>query len=45
MNVKKAIANIIAKTVLKTVNASCGAASYYGVYQPKEPANIKKLLK
>ncbi len=45
MNVKKAIANIIAKVALKTAKAACGTASYFGVYQPKEPANIKELLK
>lgn len=45
MKAKKAIANIVAKTALKTAKAACGAASYFGVYQPKEPANIKDFKK
>lgn len=45
MKAKKAIANIIAKMALKTAKAACGAASYYGVYQPKEPSNIKERAK
>ena len=45
MNVKKFIANVIAKLALKSAKAACGAASGYGPYQPKEPANLKDLLK
>lgn len=45
MKVKKAIANVIAKTALKNAKAACGAASFYGPYQPKEPSNIKERIK
>ncbi|MBP1562094.1 MAG: cyclic lactone autoinducer peptide [Oscillospiraceae bacterium] len=45
MKVKKAVANVIAKTALKNAKAACGAASYYGPYQPKEPANLKERIK
>lgn len=45
MNVKKVVANVIAKLALKSAKAACGAASFYGPYQPKEPANLKELLK
>ena len=31
------------KTVLK--GFACGAASYFGYHQPKEPKNIKAVLK
>lgn len=45
MKAKKVVANIIAKVALKSAKAACGAASYYGPYQPKEPANLKNLIK
>lgn len=45
MKVKATLAKAISKVALKTAKASCGAASFFGPYQPKEPANIKKLLK
>lgn len=45
MSAKKKIANVIAKLALKSAKAACGAASSYGPYQPKEPANLKKILK
>lgn len=45
MNVKKAVANIIAKTALKNARVACGTASHYGPYQPKEPSNIKERIK
>lgn len=45
MKVKATIAKVIAKTALKTAKASCGAASFFGPYQPKEPANLRKLVK
>ncbi|MCI5577918.1 MAG: cyclic lactone autoinducer peptide [Oscillospiraceae bacterium] len=44
MKAKKAIANIIEKIALKTAKAACGVASMYGVYQPKEPANLKNII-
>lgn len=45
MNVKKVVANAVAKLALKSAKTACGAASFYGPYQPKEPANLKHLLK
>lgn len=45
MKVKKAVANVIAKTALKNAKAACGAASHFGPYQPKEPANLKNIIK
>lgn len=45
MKAKKKIADFIAKTALKSAKVACGAASCYGIYQPKEPANIKGRIK
>lgn len=45
MKVKAKVAKAIAKVALKTAKASCGAASIFGPYQPKEPANLRKLIK
>lgn len=45
MSVKKVVANAVAKLALKSAKAACGAASGYGPYQPKEPANLKQMLK
>ncbi len=45
MKVKAVIAQAIAKAALKTAKASCGAASYFGTYQPKEPVDLRKLVK
>jgi len=45
MGFKKILADFIAKTALKSAKVACGAASCYGVYQPKEPANIQNRIK
>lgn len=45
MKVKTTVAKAIAKVTLKTAKVSCGSASYFGTYQPKEPANLRKLIK
>ena len=45
MKVKAIIAKTIAKLAIKSAKAACGAASCYGPYQPKEPANLKDILK
>lgn len=45
MKVKEMVAKAIAKVALKSAKAACGAASYYGPYQPKEPANLKDIVK
>lgn len=44
MMVKAMIAKAIAKLALKSAKMACGAASYYGSYQPKEPANLKNVV-
>lgn len=42
-NVKSAA--LIKKIAGKMADVSCGAASFWGVYQPKEPASLKKTQK
>lgn len=42
--VKKSVLDIVAKAVLGTAKAACGAASYWECYQPKEPAALKKMM-
>ncbi len=44
-NNEKKIATMIKKVALKTADYSCGSASGWSMYQPKEPkrpANLKK---
>ncbi len=43
--VKKTVLDAIAKAVLGTAKAACGAASLWECYQPKEPAALKKMMK
>ncbi len=45
MKFKATVAKAIAKLALKSAKTACGAASYYGPYQPKEPANLKNIVK
>lgn len=45
MKVKAMVAKAIAKLAFKSAKMACGAASYYGSYQPKEPANLKDVVK
>ncbi len=45
MKVNEMIAKTIAKLALKSAKAACGAASFFGPYQPKEPANLKDIIK
>lgn len=45
MKVKTTVAKAIAKLALKSAKTACGAASYYGPYQPKEPANLRNIVK
>lgn len=45
MKFKAMVAKSIAKLALKSAKTACGAASYYGPYQPKEPANLKNIVK
>ena len=39
------ILDVIAKAVLGAAIAGCGAASAWDLYQPKEPAALKKMIK
>ena len=45
MKANETIAKVIAKVAMTSAKAACGAASYFGPYQPKEPANIKEIKK
>lgn len=45
MQMKRKISDTVAKISLAMAKKSCGAASSYGTYQPKEPANLKKVCK
>lgn len=42
---KKAVLNGIAKVGKKMAVKTCGAASYFGYHQPKEPKSLKKIKK
>ncbi len=42
---KEALKNIIAAVALKMAKIGCGAASAFGMYQPKEPAALRKMMK
>ena len=42
---KEALKNIIAAVALKMAKIGCGAASTFGMYQPKEPAALRKMMK
>ncbi len=43
--IEKALLNAVAKAGKKTAVKTCGAASYFYCYQPKEPAALKKIVK
>ncbi len=42
--IKENVAKAIASISLKMAKVSCGAASQFGIYQPKEPAALKKMM-
>lgn len=42
---KKCLAKVMAKIAIKAAKSAAGAASDWGVYQPKEPKKVKELLK
>lgn len=44
-SVKTTVLKTVAKAVLGTAKAACGAASLWDCYQPKEPAALKKICK
>ena len=41
----KVISKLIAKAAYTSAKRACGKASEWFQYQPKEPANLKKMLK
>lgn len=43
--IEKALLNAVAKAGKKAAVRTCGAASYFYCYQPKEPASLKKIAK
>lgn len=45
MTVKEKVAKVLAGVSLKMAKASCGAASQFGLFQPKEPKALKKMMK
>lgn len=42
--IKATVLKTVAKAVLGTAKAACGAASAWDCYQPKEPAALKKMM-
>ncbi len=42
---KEQMAKLIAKIAHNTAVSACGAASNWNIYQPKEPATLKKIAK
>lgn len=45
MKVKRLMAQKVANAALSLAKKACGSASYYGTYQAKEPAYLKKICK
>lgn len=43
MNLNKSTAKVIAAISLTMAKKACGAASYFGSYQPKEPKAVTKV--
>ena len=44
MKIKEKVAKPIAGISLKMAKVSCGAASQFGIFQPKEPEALKKMM-
>lgn len=44
MTVKEKVAKALAGISLKMAKASCGSVSQFGLFQPKEPAALKKMM-
>lgn len=42
---KRKLAQLAANSAKKVAVAACGAASFWNIYQPKEPASLKKTTK
>lgn len=45
MTIKEKAAKAIAGVSLKMAKISCGVASKFGMYQPKEPEALRKMMK
>lgn len=45
MKLSKMVANAISKIAFVAVREAAGAASWSGTCQPKEPKNLKEMLK
>lgn len=45
MKLKKTAADVIAKVAKTAAKTACGSASWWNTCQPKEPNNLKKLLR
>lgn len=45
MKAKYLMAQKVANAALALAKKACGSASYYGTYQAKEPAYLKKICK
>lgn len=41
----KSIANFVAKAAISVAKSAAGSASQFLTYQPKEPAELKQMLK
>lgn len=44
-NIGNALLEVVAKVGKNAAVKTCGAASYFYCYQPKEPAALKKIAK
>lgn len=44
-SVKSKVLGVVAKAVLGTAKTACGAASFWDLHQPREPAALKKMMK
>ncbi len=45
MKLKKTTADAIAKIAKTAAKSASGSASWWNIHQPKEPNNLKKLLR
>lgn len=44
-NLKTVVLKATSKAVLEMAKKACGAASWWDLYQPKEPTELKKMCK
>lgn len=45
MKIHETVAKVIEKASMSMAKKACGAASWFGIYQPKEPKALEKLVK